>query len=129
MRKLLVLAMAASLTACGSASTSTDSTVPVDAVDTTAPAPKSPFTHTMTIGENTGTDVVIEVELGSEVVLTVVNPSSHDEIHLHDYDLTTGSIEKGESATISFTATRAGDFVIESHETGDVVSTLRVVQP
>ena len=129
MKPLLLVAVAMTLAACGNGSVSSDTSSSVEPVATTVAGTETPFVHTMTVGENTGPDVVIEVELGMDVVLNVVNPVSHDEIHLHDYDLTTGSIEKGERATISFTASRAGDFVIESHETGDVVSTLRVVTP
>lgn len=81
----------------------------------------------MTIGKNTGTDVVIEVLQGQSVTLKVVNPKSHDEVHLHGYDLTTGSIEKGEVGTMTFTATRTGEFDIESHETEEVVSILKVI--
>lgn len=129
MKPLVLATVVLTLAACGNGSASGDTSSSVEPVVTTVAGKEAPFVHTMTVGENTGPDVVIEVELGVDVVLNVVNPASHDEIHLHDYDLTTGSIEKGERATISFTASRAGDFVIESHETGDVVSTLRVVAP
>ena len=83
----------------------------------------------MTIGENTGADVVIEVVQGQSVTLKVVNPKSHDEVHLHGYDLSTGTIEKGEVGTMTFSATQTGEFEIESHETEELVSILKVTAP
>jgi hypothetical protein len=73
--------------------------------------------------------VVIDVLQGQEVTLNVVNPSSHDEVHLHGYDLTTGAIEKDEIAIMTFIATKTGDFEIESHETEELISVLRVTAP
>lgn len=83
----------------------------------------------MTIGENTGADVVIDVMQGATVTLKAVNPESHDDVHLHGYDLTTGVIEKGEVGSMTFQATKTGDFEIESHETGELISILRVSAP
>ena len=91
--------------------------------------PANTFEYTITVGENTGTDVVIEVTQGKVVTLNVVNPSSHDDVHLHGYDLSTGSIEKGETGTMMFTASKTGDFEIESHETEELISILRVTAP
>lgn len=114
------------LSACGSSSGSSDSTSVVDtSVDTSTSKVKA-FEMTLTVGENTGTDVVVEVEQDAQVVLTFVNPDGPDEIHLHGYDLTTGAVEQGEESTITFQATKSGDFEIESHETGELLATLRV---
>jgi hypothetical protein len=91
--------------------------------------PENVFEYTITVGENTGTDVVIEVPQGKLVSLSVVNPSSHDDVHLHGYDLSTGTIEKGETGSMMFEASKTGDFEIESHETGELISILRVTVP
>lgn len=114
------------LVSCGGSSTATSTTMNVTA-DTLDPA--NTFEYTITVGENTGTDVVIEVTQGKVVTLNVVNPSSHDDVHLHGYDLSTGSIEKGETGTMMFTASKTGDFEIESHETEELISILRVTAP
>ena len=109
---------------CGGSASST-TTTPVNATADTL-EPTNTFEYTITVGDNTGTDVVIEVAQGQVVTLNVVNPSSDDDVHLHGYDLSTGSIEKGETGSMTFTAENLGDFEIESHETGELISTLRV---
>ena len=116
------------LVSCGgsneAASTTTSLAVTADTLD-----PANVFEYTITVGENTGTDVVIEVPQGTTVSLSVVNPSSHDDVHLHGYDLSTGTIEKGETGSMMFEASKTGDFEIESHETGELISILRVTVP
>ena len=114
------------LSSCGGSSAAPDTTSVGNSTDTTVAASNN-FEYTMTIGENTGSDVVIEVREGQTVTLKVVNPSSSDEVHLHDYDLSTGAIDKDEVGTMTFTATKIGDFEIESHETQELLSTLRVI--
>lgn len=123
MRKLCIAAFALiALTSCGGTSTSTTTIASTSSVVENP----STFEYTMTIGKNTGTDVVIEVIEGQTVELTIVNPDSHDDVHLHGYDLSTGVIEKGQAGVITFTATKTGEFDIESHETEEVVSILKV---
>lgn len=125
MRKLCIAAFALiALTSCGGTSTSTTTIASTSSVVENP----STFEYTMTIGKNTGTDVVIEVIEGQTVELTIVNPDSHDDIHLHGYDLSTGVIEKGQAGVITFTATKTGEFDIESHETEEVVSILKVTK-
>ena len=125
MRKLCIAAFALiALTSCGGTSTSTTTIASTSSVVENP----STFEYTMTIGKNTGTDVVIEVIEGQTVELTIVNPDSHDDIHLHGYDLSTGVIEKGQAGVITFTATKTGEFDIESHETEKVVSILKVTK-
>ena len=117
------------LASCGSASSSSDtSSVANKQMATTVPDANT-FEYTITVGENTGTDVVIDVVQGAQVVLNVVNPGGHDDVHLHGYDLSTGSIEKGETGTMTFQATKTGDFDIESHESEELISILRVTAP
>lgn len=112
------------LAGCGGASTS-DTTLGTNpmASDTTVPAVEK---FTLTVGENSGKDAVFEVPVGSQVELTIVNPSAADEVHLHGYDIGTGELKKGESAVIAFTADRAGDFEVESHVTEELLLTVRV---
>jgi hypothetical protein len=83
-------------------------------------------TFTLTVGENSGATNVISFAKGSNVELTIVNPSADDEVHLHGYDLTTGDLPKGEKGVISFIANESGDFEIESHITEEVLSIIRV---
>lgn len=130
MKKIFACAVTAVLLAgCSSSSTSTDSTLVTSQESATTVLGSDSFEYTITVGENTGVDVVIDVVQGAQVVLNVVNPNSHDDIHLHGYDLSTGSLEKGEIGTMTFQATQAGDFEIESHESQDLVSILRVSAP
>lgn len=115
------------LVSCGGSNKTASTTSIAATADTLDPA--NVFEYTITVGENTGTDVVIEVPQGKMVSLNVVNPSSHDDVHLHGYDLSTGSIEKGKTGSMMFEATKTGDFEIESHETGELISILRVTDP
>jgi hypothetical protein len=127
MKKIFACAVTAVLLAgCSSSSTSTDSTLVTSQESATTVLGSDSFEYTITVGENTGVDVVIDVVQGAQVVLNVVNPNSHDDIHLHGYDLSTGSLEKGEIGTMTFQATQVGDFEIESHESQELVSILRV---
>ena len=130
MKRIFVFTtLALFLASCGSASSSSDtSSVANKQMATTVPD-TSTFEYTITVGENTGTDVVIDVVQGAQVVLNVVNPNGHDDVHLHGYDLSTGSIEKGETGTMTFQATKTGDFDIESHESEELISILRVTAP
>jgi hypothetical protein len=130
MKRIFVFTtLALFLASCGSASSSSDtSSVANKQMATTVPDANT-FEYTITVGENTGTDVVIDVVQGAQVVLNVVNPDGHDDVHLHGYDLSTGSIEKGETGTMTFEATKTGDFDIESHESEELISILRVTAP
>ena len=80
----------------------------------------------VTVGVDSGEDNRCEVSLGSEVRITAVNPDAADELHLHDYDLTTGEMVAGEPSSIVFTADRAGEFELESHVTEEVMMILVV---
>jgi hypothetical protein len=130
MKRIFVFTtLALFLASCGSASSSSDtSSVANKQMATTVPDANT-FEYTITVGENTGTDVVIDVVQGVQVVLNVVNPNGHDDVHLHGYDLSTGSIEKGETGTMTFQAIKTGDFDIESHESEELISILRVTAP
>ena len=124
MKKFALAAVAVfALSACSGASTS-DTTM---ASDTTAIASTTDTEKfTLTVGENSGETNIISFTKGSNVELTIVNPESDDEIHLHGYDLTTGELAKGTKSVISFVADEAGDFEIESHMSEQVLSIVRI---
>ena len=127
MRKLcVVVGLSLALASCGASSSVSDTTA-VQTSTTQSADSANKFEYTITVGENTGSDVVIEVREGQTVTLSVVNPGSRDDVHLHEYDLSTGALEKGQVGTMTFTATKTGEFEIESHETQELLSTLRVV--
>jgi hypothetical protein len=70
----------------------------------------------VTVGVDSSPSRVEQVALGALVTIVLVNPSAHDEYHLHGYDLELDA-EVGEPATFSFTARKAGRFELESHST------------
>lgn len=105
---------------------------PVDSSDIVLPPPPDtadvPVVITATVGVDTGPDRIESVPQGSIVSITLSNPDADDEFHLHGYDLGDGQdVAAGESVTYTFTADTAGEFELESHETGDIVLVLRVV--
>lgn len=79
---------------------------------TTVPGP---VRISVTVGQDSGPDRVETVPLGTSVEVTLTNPTDTDNFHLHGYDIETGDIAAGTPAIISFTATQAGSFEIESH--------------
>ena len=126
MKKFALAAIAVvALTSCGETST-TDTTSAPTTVPTSASDEMKTETFTLTVGENSGATNVISFAKGSNVELTIVNPSADDEVHLHGYDLTTGDLPKGETGVISFIASEVGDFEIESHITEEVLSIIRI---
>ena len=125
-KSVVALVAVAALSGCASSSESTETTQFVDSTTISPTTKVKSFALTLTVGDNTGADVVIDVEQDTQVVLTFVNPTSHDEIHLHGYDLTTGTMEKGAESVLSFQANKSGEFEIESHETGELLATLKV---
>lgn len=87
-----------------------------------------PIAITVTVGVDSGPDRVDSIPVGSLVTITVVNPSSPDEFHLHGYDLGDGQeLPAGQPATFTFTADTPGRFELESHDTDDVIMILEVV--
>lgn len=118
------------LSACGSSS-STDTTVATSTTlaqktTTTLPMSGEPLEIEVTVGEDSDPDRIEIVDLGSSVTITLTNPNAADEYHLHGYDISTKKMEPGMSATLSFTATEAGFFELESHITNDVLVVLEV---
>lgn len=93
---------------------------------TDAPAPAA-VSISVTVGVDSGPERVDSVPLGSLVTITLLNPDSPDEFHLHGYDLGDGQeIPAGQPASFTFVADTAGRFELESHDTHDVIVTLDV---
>lgn len=126
MKKLLIgmSAIIALLAGCSSSS-STDTTVALETTDTAAVTTEVVEIN-LIVGENTGSDMMQTVPLGSSVRITVVNPNGADEIHVHGYDISTGEMAQGQEAVIEFVASNAGTFDIESHVSEEVVLVLTV---
>lgn len=126
MKKLLIgMSATVALLAGCSSSSSTDITVALETTDTAA-VTTAVVEISLIVGENTGADVMQTVPLGSSVRITVVNPNSADEIHVHGYDISTGEMAQGQEAVIEFVASNAGTFDIESHVSEEVVLVLTV---
>ena len=128
MRRLTPLIAVAVLGACGGA-TSSDTTLPSDSTVATSDSSAGKLaaaTINVTVGTDSGKDRVENVALGSQVTLNITNPAADDEFHLHGYDLEAGKTPKGETATISFTADKTGEFEVESHVTEELILTIIV---
>ena len=105
---------------------------PVDSSDIVLPPPPDtsdmPAVINVTVGVDSGEDRIESVPVGSVVSITITNPDSADEFHLHGYDLGDGQeVAAGESVTFTFTADTAGEFELESHSTEALLLLLRVV--
>ena len=127
-RVVLPIALVASLGACSSSDSATDTTMPNAASPTNPSNSKmaAPTEISVVVGIDSSPDRIEEVTLGANVQVTLSNPNADDEFHLHGYDLSTGETKMGEVSIISFTADKAGDFEIESHITEDVLVIIRV---
>jgi len=80
----------------------------------------------VTVGVDSATDRVEQIPLGSTVRVQITNPDAADEFHLHGYDIESGEVAAGETATIEFEAITAGSFEIESHVTDQVLLALQI---
>lgn len=96
-------------------------------VYTTPDTSDVPIVVSVTVGIDDAEDRVENVPLGSTVTLMITNPDADDEFHLHGYELGDGiEMPAGQTETFTFTADTAGQFEVESHETGTVLVTLNV---
>jgi hypothetical protein len=87
-----------------------------------------PYSLSVTVGLDADPERIERVPLGATIALSVTNPDSDDEFHLHGYDLGDGQVmPAGQTATFTFVANQAGSFELESHETGTVLMVLEVV--
>jgi hypothetical protein len=86
-----------------------------------------PVLLSVTVGVDSGAERIDTVPLNSLITLTVINPNEDDEFHLHGYELGDGQVvPAGQPAVFTFRASLAGDFELESHETGTLLMVLRV---
>jgi hypothetical protein len=130
-RAIPLVACVALLAACGGSSTTGTTAPPASTTDTSntevtdtsgAPAGKlAAVSVDVTVGVDSGPTRRVDVALGAPVTINLTNPDADDEFHLHGYDLS-----PGETASISFTADKAGEFELESHVTGEVLVVLVV---
>ena len=122
MKKLVCLAILFTpivvITSCGSdsPSTSTDSTNSNSSV----------VELNVVVGVDSAADRVEQIPLGSTVRVQIANPAADDEFHLHGYEIESGEVAAGETATIEFEAITAGSFEIESHVTEQVLLVLQI---
>jgi hypothetical protein len=87
----------------------------------------APILIDVTVGVHSDPDRVESVALGAIVTLSITDPTSDDEFHLHGYDLGEDvTILAGQAETFTFVADQAGEFEVESHQTGDALMTLSV---
>jgi heme/copper-type cytochrome/quinol oxidase subunit 2 len=66
----------------------------------------------------------VNVPAGSTVRLTVTSDVA-DEIHVHGYELE-APMQPGKPAVVEFVATKTGQFEVETHESGKVLTQLLV---
>ena len=135
-RAIPLVACVALLAACGGSSTTGTTAPPASTTDTSntevtdtsgAPAGKlAAVSVDVTVGVDSGPTRRVDVALGAPVTINLTNPDADDEFHLHGYDLSPGETPQGETASISFTADKAGEFELESHVTGEVLVVLVV---
>jgi hypothetical protein len=97
---------------------------PVDTSDIPVP----PYVIEVTVGADSGPERVEVVPVGATVSISITNPTSDDEFHIHGYELGDGvSVPAGQAQTFTFVADVVGQFDVESHETGDILMVLSVV--
>lgn len=104
---------------------------PYDTSDIPLPAPVDstdlPLIINVTVGVDSAVDRIERVALGTTVSLTIVDPDSADEFHLHGFDLGDGNeVPAGQSQTFTFSADQPGEFELESHRTDEVLLLLVV---
>lgn len=89
-----------------------------------------PVSIAVTVGTDdfsTTGDRTVTVKLGSDVSIQITDPAAANEYHLHGYDLE-AQAAAGATATIAFTASKVGEFELESHETEAVLLKLVVTE-
>lgn len=81
----------------------------------------------VTVGIDSGPDRIVQIPFGTSVRVTIINPGSADEYHLHGFDIASGSdVPAGEKVVIEFEATKSGSFEIESHASQQVLIVLEI---
>lgn len=92
---------------------------------TTLKAPTGPKTFNYKImNDTTKGPATIEVTKGEQIVIKVQS-EVEEKLHLHGYDLS-ASVSPSKTTELSFTAGTAGQFELETHNSGLKVTTLLV---
>ena len=98
---------------------------PTSTASKETPESGTPSTESVAIeiDADAGVPEVASVALGSPVVIQVFS-ETEQEFHLHGYDIDL----MGDDVTFDFIADKLGDFELESHESGEILLTLSVVE-
>ncbi|MEI8391632.1 MAG: hypothetical protein WCG40_03945 [Actinomycetes bacterium] len=102
-----------------------NSSAPTSSASKDIPETGTPSTESVEIevDADAGSPEVASVALGSPVVIHVTS-EAEQEFHLHGYDIEL----MGDDVTFDFIADKLGDFELESHESGEILLTLSVVE-
>ena len=98
---------------------------PTSSASKEIPETGTPSTESVAIeiDADAGVTEVASVALGSPVVIQVFSETEQD-FHLHGFDIDL----MGDDVTFDFIADKLGDFELESHESGEILLTLSVVE-
>lgn len=98
---------------------------PTSTASKETPETGTPSTESVAIeiDADAGVPDVASVALGSPVVIQVSSEIEQD-FHLHGFDIDL----MGDDVTFDFIADKLGDFELESHESGEILLTLSVVE-
>lgn len=98
---------------------------PTSSASKDIPETGTPSTESVAIeiDADAGVPEVASVALGSPVVIQVFSETEQD-FHLHGFDIDL----MGDDVTFDFIADKLGDFELESHESGEILLTLSVVE-
>lgn len=89
------------------------------------PAEAEPRVYSINISE-TSEPETIEVTQGEEITVKLTSQSP-EEVHLHGYDIS-ADVNPGQPTEVTFTADTAGQFALESHDSGAELATI-IVRP
>ncbi|MBU3688347.1 MAG: hypothetical protein B7C54_11465 [Acidimicrobiales bacterium mtb01] len=94
------------------------SSIEVDVPESGTPSSETAFIE---VDLEDGAPATASVVLGQDVTIVVTADEEH-EFHLHGYDIEL----TGTEVSFEFVADRAGEFELETHDTGELVLTLSV---
>jgi hypothetical protein len=120
---------APSTTSPSTTSPSTSTSPPTTVRPTTSAPPTTvPGQFSVTVGVDSGPDRREQVVVGTTIRLTLVNPDSDDEFHVHGVDLGDNEVvPQGRPKTFTFVAEAPGEIEVESHATDSVLIVITVV--
>lgn len=107
-----------------------DAPLPLPLVSSDAPEPadaQNQFSIEVVVGVDADPARLETVPLGANVTMSISDPTSDNEFHLHGYELGGGvDVPAGQIETFTFVADQPGQFALESHESGDILMVLSV---